>query len=175
MNTMQQTFHCNTPEDTAEWGRILGANLRAGDVIALVGDLGAGKTTLTQAIAQGMGIADDVTSPTFTLVQEYDGRVPLFHFDVYRIDADALLDIGFEDYFARGGVVLIEWADKILSLLPAENLTLELSIMDNDAEPTDEMELPRRLEATASGTRFITLLEELCSVPELAAMKENTP
>jgi tRNA threonylcarbamoyladenosine biosynthesis protein TsaE len=178
MNIIQQSFLLKNLNDTVRFGSILGAKLRPHDVLALIGDLGAGKTTLTQAIAQGMGIAEAVTSPTFTLVQEYGGQTPLFHFDVYRIDADALEDIGFADYLARGGVVLIEWADKVLPLLPAERLTLELTIIEPELHPTgeaDDADLPRRVTAEATGDRYITLLDELTAVPEIAAMEERDP
>lgn len=121
------TFQLPTREDTRRIGRTLGALLHAGDVIGLVGDLGVGKTTLTQAIAEGMGIEERVTSPTFTLVQEYGIEPPMFHFDPYRLDSpEDMCDFGFSDYLEQEGVVVVEWADKIQALLPSDHLTLTL-------------------------------------------------
>ena len=144
--------------ETARFGEALGAKLGAGDCVALIGDLGAGKTTLTKAIARGMGIASPVTSPTYTLVQEYPGRIPLFHADPYRLENPAdVLDFGFEEYFTRSGVVIVEWADKIAELLPEERLTLTLEIA---GEPDEDGEAPRQLEITA-GTRYEQMKMEL--------------
>ena len=157
---IQANFLLDTLEATERFGEILGRALRAGDVIALLGDLGAGKTTLTQAIAHGMGVTDDVTSPTFTLVQEYGGAIPLFHFDVYRIDADELTEIGFEEYFERGGVVLIEWADRVMSLLPSEYLTLKITLSEDEAELSDADTVPRRIRVIAFGRRYTELASE---------------
>ncbi|MFQ7123994.1 MAG: tRNA (adenosine(37)-N6)-threonylcarbamoyltransferase complex ATPase subunit type 1 TsaE [Eisenbergiella sp.] len=107
-------------EDTFELGKKLGQNAKPGDVYTLVGDLGVGKTVFTQGIAEGLGIAEAVSSPTFTIVQVYEeGRLPLYHFDVYRIgDVSEMDEIGYEDYFYGGGVCLIEWADLIREILP---------------------------------------------------------
>ena len=147
--------------ETQRWGQALGARLIAGDVVALVGDLGAGKTTLTQSIARGMGIAVPVTSPTFALAQEYPGPVPLFHFDPYRLDSpEAFADIGFEEYFERGGAIVVEWADKIEMLLPEDRLTLTLSIPD---ETEDAENAPRVVRAHAVGERYKGLLTGLKS------------
>src|SRR5581483_9774605 len=107
-------FALLSEQETRRFGRALGELLRPGDVVALIGDLGTGKTTLTQAIARGMGITADVSSPTFALVHEYYGPTPLFHFDPYRLDrCEDLADLGFEEYFHRGGVIVVEWADKV--------------------------------------------------------------
>ena len=107
-------------EDTFELGKKLGQNAKPGDVYTLVGDLGVGKTVFTQGIAEGLGIAEAVSSPTFTIVQVYEeGRLPLYHFDVYRIgDVSEMDEIGYEDYFYGEGVCLIEWADLIREILP---------------------------------------------------------
>ncbi|MFQ8703855.1 MAG: tRNA (adenosine(37)-N6)-threonylcarbamoyltransferase complex ATPase subunit type 1 TsaE [Eisenbergiella sp.] len=107
-------------EDTFELGKKLGQNAKPGDVYTLVGDLGVGKTVFTQGLAEGLGIAEAVSSPTFTIVQVYEeGRLPLYHFDVYRIgDVSEMDEIGYEDYFYGGGVCLIEWADLIREILP---------------------------------------------------------
>lgn len=107
-------------EDTFELGKKLGQNAKPGDVYTLVGDLGVGKTVFTQGLAEGLGIAEAVSSPTFTIVQVYEeGRLPLYHFDVYRIgDVSEMDEIGYEDYFYGEGVCLIEWADLIKEILP---------------------------------------------------------
>ena len=107
-------------EDTFELGTKLGQNAKPGDVYTLVGDLGVGKTVFTQGLAEGLGIAEAVSSPTFTIVQVYEeGRLPLYHFDVYRIgDVSEMDEIGYEDYFYGEGVCLIEWADLIREILP---------------------------------------------------------
>ena len=103
----------------------------AGDVICLTGDLGAGKTTFTKAFARGMGIEEHITSPTFTIIQEYPGKIPLYHFDVYRIDDPLELEeIGYEEYFFGNGVTIIEWADMIKDLLPLEAMWIEIRTLD---------------------------------------------
>ena len=161
------TYLLHDLAETQMWGRMLGASLQAGDVIAMIGDLGAGKTTLTQAIARGMQIAEPVTSPTFALAQEYLGRVPLFHFDPYRLDsAEAFAEIGFDEYFERGGVIVVEWADKIAPLLPEERLTLTLTLPQETGSPLVEA-APRTMSAEAVGVRYTTLLQNLDALSEI--------
>jgi len=111
-----------TAEATLDWGRELGAALDAGAVIALSGHLGAGKTQATKGIVAGLGSRAEVTSPTFTLVHEYlDGRVPVFHFDFYRLDrAEQVLSVGWDDFLDEPGVVIVEWADLFPALLPPQ-------------------------------------------------------
>ena len=106
--------------DTAAFGKKLADELRAGDVLGLIGDLGTGKTTLTKYIAEGLGVKETITSPTFTIVNEYhSGRLPLFHFDAYRLEGESdAFEIGMEEYFDRGGVSIIEWADMVAEVLP---------------------------------------------------------
>ena len=121
----------SSAEATFEYGRTLGEFLQPGDVIALSGDLGAGKTCFVQGVAMGAGVQEksQVTSPTFTLIQEYQGRFPIYHFDVYRLNqAEDLYELGFEEYFYGEGITLIEWAERIPSLLPEEHLALSLHI-----------------------------------------------
>ena len=102
-------------EDTERFGQRLAACLQPGDVVAYRGDLGAGKTAFTRGIAQGLGVTERVTSPTYTIVNEYlSGRIPLFHFDMYRISSEEeLFDIGWEDYLSRGGVCAVEWSENV--------------------------------------------------------------
>ncbi|MFQ7473489.1 MAG: tRNA (adenosine(37)-N6)-threonylcarbamoyltransferase complex ATPase subunit type 1 TsaE [Anaerovoracaceae bacterium] len=106
--------------ESREFGIKLGREASAGDVIALIGNLGTGKTTLTKAIAEGLDVKDVITSPTFTIVKEYrSGNIPLYHFDVYRIgDIDEMYELGYEEYFFGDGICVIEWADMIEELLP---------------------------------------------------------
>ncbi len=108
-------FETNSPEETEALGQALAAALKPGAVIAYEGDLGAGKTAFTRGIAKGLGAADRVTSPTYTIVNEYlSGRLPLFHFDMYRLaSSDELWDIGWEDYLERGGVCAVEWSENV--------------------------------------------------------------
>ncbi len=108
-------FITHSPAQTEAVGAALGRILRPGTVLAYRGDLGAGKTAFTRGLARGLGAADTVTSPTYTIVNEYlSGRIPLFHFDMYRLsDADALWDIGWEDYLDRGGICAVEWSENV--------------------------------------------------------------
>jgi len=112
------------------FGRELAQSLRPGDVVGLIGDLGAGKTHLSKAIVAGLGAGETVTSPTFTLIQEYlSGRLPVYHFDFYRAeDPSEIVAIGWDDYLDRDGVILVEWADKFPALLPPGSRWLRLSV-----------------------------------------------
>lgn len=116
-------------EETFEFGRQLGQQAKAGEVYTLIGNLGVGKTVLTQGVAAGLGIEEPINSPTFTIVQIYEeGRLPFYHFDVYRIgDVEEMEEIGYEDYFYGEGVCLIEWANLIEEILPPDyqRITIE--------------------------------------------------
>ena len=126
----------SSEKEVAEFGKRLGKTLESGDVLALVGELGTGKTTLTKAIAAGLDISETVTSPTFTIVKEYNsGRLPLFHFDVYRLEnGGELIEIGGEQYFDAGGICVIEWADKIAEILPDDTKLILLEYGENEGE-----------------------------------------
>ena len=114
-------------EETEALGEQLAACLKPGDVIAYLGDLGAGKTAFTRGLARGLGCTGRVTSPTFTIVNEYEGMIPLFHFDMYRLgDADELFDIGWDDYLERGGVCAVEWSERVRSEIPAGAITVTI-------------------------------------------------
>lgn len=114
-------------KETEEFGKKLGSLLDGGDLLSLTGDLGAGKTTLTKSIGLGLGVSDYITSPTFTLINEYKGRVWLYHFDVYRLeDEEDLLDLGYEDYFYSNGVTIVEWGDKIEDILPEDRININI-------------------------------------------------
>lgn len=120
----------NNQNQTEELAMKLAKLVQAGDLICLSGDLGAGKTTFTQAFAKGLNIADPVTSPTFTILHEYhDGRIPLYHFDVYRItNPMEMEDLGYEEYFFGNGVCVIEWATLIEDILPSNYLWIDLTV-----------------------------------------------
>ncbi len=118
---MEYLSHC--AEETEKIGEELGRRLHPGSVVAYRGGLGMGKTAFTRGLARGLGCRGRVTSPTFTIVNEYPGATPLFHFDMYRLnDADALFDIGWEDYLERGGVCAVEWSENVAEALPAETV-----------------------------------------------------
>ena len=121
-------FTTNSPAETEALGQRLAAKLQGGEVIAYTGDLGAGKTAFTRGLARGLGIAERVTSPTFTIVNEYDtGRLPLFHFDMYRLtSSDDLYDIGWEDYLARSGVCAVEWSELVADALEGEVIRVDI-------------------------------------------------
>ena len=130
---MQITTH--SADETQALGQRLAKRLLPGDVIAYFGDLGAGKTALTRGIAQGLGVTDLVTSPTYTIVNEYlTGRIPLFHFDMYRLgSSDELFDIGWEHYLARGGVCAVEWSENVEDALrDAIHITIEKDPLEPD-------------------------------------------
>lgn len=128
------TTSVDSIEATIEFGRRLAENLKPGDVLGLVGDLGAGKTHLTKGIVAGIGASEEVTSPTFTLVHEYrSGRIPVFHFDFYRIDdPNELISIGWDEFLDSDGVVIVEWADKFPELLPKSADWLKIEIESGD-------------------------------------------
>lgn len=132
----RKNIYVKSEEETRALGRELAEGLKAGDIVALTGDLGTGKTALTRYIAEALGVKEPVTSPTFTIVREHkDGRLPLYHFDVYRVyDPDELYEIGFEEYLFGGGVCIIEWADLIEDLLPAGTLIINIKRGEGETE-----------------------------------------
>lgn len=122
-------FITNSPEETEKIGAAMGRIIPAGTVLAYRGDLGAGKTAFTRGLARGLGFTEAVTSPTYTIVNEYlGGRLPLFHFDMYRLSsADDLFDIGWEDYLSRGGVCAVEWSEQVADALPEGTVYVTLT------------------------------------------------
>ena len=118
----------NSPAETEDAGASLAVRLEPGSVIAFTGDLGAGKTAFTRGLARGLGVTERVTSPTFTIVNEYEGgRLPLFHFDMYRLgSSDELFDIGWEDYLRRGGVCAVEWSENIEDALEDDAIRVDI-------------------------------------------------
>lgn len=140
--------------ETKEFGERLGSLLQGGDVLSLIGDLGAGKTTLTKSIGKGLEVEDYITSPTFTLINEYKGRVWVYHFDVYRLeDEEDLLDLGYEDYFYSNGVTIIEWADKIENILPKNRIEIKI-------EKGQELD-DRTITLSGEGERYNKIVKEL--------------
>ena len=118
----------HSPEETEHIGEMLGRRLRPGTVVAYRGGLGMGKTAFTRGLARGLGCAGRVTSPTFTIVNEYDGATPLFHFDMYRLgSSDELFAIGWEDYLTRGGVCAVEWSERVNDAMPADTLWVDIA------------------------------------------------
>lgn len=126
----------NSEEETEALGARLAAVLTPGTVVAFTGDLGAGKTAFTRGLARGLGVTDRVTSPTFTIVNEYEGgRLPLFHFDMYRLaSSEELFDIGWEDYLQRGGVCAVEWSENVSDALEEDALSVEISRGEQDGQ-----------------------------------------
>jgi tRNA threonylcarbamoyladenosine biosynthesis protein TsaE len=141
--------------ETIELGKRLGKLLQAGDAVALTGNLGSGKTTLTQGLARGLGVKrkDYVTSPSFTLIKEHKGRIPIYHIDLYRIDnIKEIFNLGYEEYFYGEGVAIIEWADKIKKLLPREVLIINLEIIGENR---------RKIELVPKGKHYRDIVDKL--------------
>lgn len=141
-------------EETADFGHFIGKKIDQRFLICLDGDLGAGKTTFSKALAAGFGVEEIVTSPTFTLVQEYQGRLPFYHFDVYRLgDEEAFLGQGFDEYWEEEALVVMEWATMIQEILPEERLELRFYQTDKEEE--------RMVEISAFGDYAQALLNEI--------------
>jgi tRNA threonylcarbamoyladenosine biosynthesis protein TsaE len=151
---MMYSVITSNPEQTWRIGELLGALLGPGDVVCLYGDLGAGKTSLSYGIALGLGVKEQyITSPTFTFVNEYEGRVPFYHIDLYRLkDPEELVNIGFEEYLGSGGVTVIEWAERAEDELPGERLSVYLNYVDENS---------REIGFLAEGERYQKLLDAL--------------
>lgn len=152
MHLEQASLDLPTPEATLEFGRRLGRALFPNCVVGLCGPLGAGKTFLVRAVATGLEVSDPrvVTSPTFVLIQEYQARLPIYHFDAYRLSGmQSFQDLGVHEYFQAGGVCLIEWADRVATCLPEDRLELTLEITGPES---------RLVQAVARGHRHAELL-----------------
>jgi len=137
MNREKATFEIisHSAKQTMEIARLLGGHLKEGDILALSGELGSGKTCFTGGIARGLGVSESyqITSPTFTLINEYPARCDLYHFDVYRLNGySEFEDLGYEEYFSRGGVVVIEWAEKIAQILPVDTFFVSFEYVDEN-------------------------------------------
>ena len=128
------TIITNTEEETINEGKKLGCKLKPGDVVALYGELGAGKTAFTRGLAAGLGISVCVSSPTFTIVNEYPGDIPLFHFDMYRLESEnELFDIGWDDYQLRGGVCAVEWSEKVPGAFFPGSIAVKIENLGGDS------------------------------------------
>ncbi len=150
-----RTFTTNSPDETLELGARLARELASGDLVALIGELGAGKTMFTKGIAKGMGVGeyDYVNSPSFVVMKEYPGKKPLYHFDIYRLEEKSFCEtLDYEEYFYGDGVTVVEWADKVADILPEEYLEVRISYLDEEK---------RKLEFVAHGVRFEKIIGKL--------------
>ncbi len=142
-----------SPEETQRLGKELGRLAQPGDLFLLVGGLGTGKTCLTQGIAWGLGIEGYATSPSFVVINQYRGRLPLYHIDLYRLDSIAeVIELGLDDYLYGSGVCVVEWAEKALKTLPTEYLLVELNFLSDTS---------RNLVLKPSGERYVEMLSQL--------------
>ena len=156
-------LHTHSPEDTQALGKILGELAQPGDILLLVGQLGAGKTCFTQGIAYGLDIHDYTLSPTFVIMRELHGRLPLYHIDFYRLDnITEISELGLDDYLYGRGVCVIEWAEKGADVLPDDHLLINIKWVNENE---------RAFEITARGERYQKLLEKL--QPAVLAMKKD--
>ena len=141
-------------EETQKFGEKLGSILKEGDILCLNGDLGAGKTTLTKSIGSGLGVDEYITSPTFALINEYRGRIPVYHIDVYRLEnVEEIDDLGFDEYIYGSGVTIIEWAERIKSFLPEDRIILDIR--------RGHDENARRISLSGDGERYRTVLRRM--------------
>ncbi len=129
------TFHTTSADETIELGKKIGSLLKKGDIIAMQGTLAAGKTTITKGIAQSLGVKDEITSPTFCLISEYEGKMPLYHMDVYRLEGgEDFINLGVEDLMYGNGVSLIEWSEKVMDELPKKTIILKIEPIEGTTE-----------------------------------------
>lgn len=153
MTDRTATFHTTSADETESLGERIGRALEPETVIALIGDLGAGKTTLTKGIGRGLESSDLIHSPTFTLIHEHRGRIPIYHFDVYRLGGpEQMEDLGYEDYFYGKGVSIVEWAERIEELLPPDHLEIRITAQESDE---------RTFEIRATGPYSAHILEKI--------------
>ncbi len=153
----------DSADETFFLGEQLAALVEPGDVFAVSGELGAGKTVLARGLARGLGVAGPIKSPTFTLINEYSGRLPFYHLDVYRLSGPAeMADLGGEEYFYGSGVTLVEWAERVAEILPPERLEIRMEIVPGEENARKITLLPR-------GERYRRLVEEL-SLRELSRL-----
>ncbi len=132
---MRLEFHTNSADETIRLGKIIGQKLHKGDILAMQGTLAAGKTTITKGIAEALGVKDTITSPTFCLISEYEGKMPLYHMDVYRLDSgEDFINLGVEDLMYGNGVSIIEWSEKVMDELPKKTIILRLEPVQDSTQ-----------------------------------------
>lgn len=160
-----------SPLMTRAIGAAVATQLNAGDVVVLTGDLGAGKTVFAQGVGRGLGVTEPIVSPTFTLVREYEGRVPFHHLDVYRLDREQeAIDLGLDELF-DGAVTLIEWGEGVRSLLPPDRLEVTLELLPPDAADDDT----RRMVLVGLGTRWLASMDALGALVDAAISGTSVP
>ena len=153
----EMILYSKSPSETIRIGKTIGSSLQAGDVVALMGELGAGKTQFIKGLAQGIGVGKSayVSSPSFTLINEYKGKIPFYHIDLYRLEEEKEAEeLGLEEYFYGEGITAIEWADRIPSLLPGELLRVNIHYTGKQT---------RSIELVAKGKRYLNLLNQIQS------------
>jgi len=137
-NTETIKIQLKNTKETLKLGEIIGKSLKPGNIIALVGDLGAGKTVLVKGIAKGLGVDEEPNSPTYVIMNSYEGRIPLYHFDLYRVSSeDELLGIGYDEFFFGDGVAAVEWADRVQGIFPEHTIKIEITIPKSDSEDSE--------------------------------------
>ncbi len=150
---MNLTIITKSPDETKNLGKEIGKLVKPGDLLAFYGELGAGKTCFIQGISWGLEVKDYVTSPSFTIINEYKGKIPIYHFDLFRLNnAEEILELGYEEYFYGEGLTVIEWAEKIEQLLPKEHLKIDIKFKDH---------YKRTISFIPQGRRFNNFLKEL--------------
>ncbi|MCK4240298.1 MAG: tRNA (adenosine(37)-N6)-threonylcarbamoyltransferase complex ATPase subunit type 1 TsaE [Candidatus Atribacteria bacterium] len=153
---MDLTIITKSPEDTQKLGKEISKLIKPGDLLAFYGELGAGKTCLIQGISQGLEVKDYVVSPSFTIINEYKGKILVFHFDLFRLsNIEEILDLGYEEYFYGEGLTVIEWAEKIENLLPPDHLKIDIKFKSY---------YERTISLIPQGNRFRIFLKELAKI-----------
>jgi len=153
---MNLTIITKRPEETKKLGEEVSKLARPGDLLAFYGELGAGKTCFIQGISQQLKVKDYVTSPSFTIINEYQGKIPIYHFDLFRLNtAEEIFELGYEEYFYGEGLTVIEWAEKIEQLLPKEHLKIDIKFKDH---------YKRTISFIPQGDRFKKILKELSKI-----------
>jgi len=156
---MNLTIITKSPEETKKLGKEVGKLARPGDLLAFYGELGAGKTCFIQGISQGLEVKDYVTSPSFTIINEYQGKIPIFHFDLFRLNnAEEILELSYKEYFYGEGLTVIEWAEKIERFLPKEHLKIDIKFKDR---------YQRTISFIPQGDRFNNFLGELSRIENI--------
>jgi len=155
---MNLTIITKNPEETKNLGKEISKIIKPGDLLAFYGELGAGKTCFIQGISLGLEVKDYVTSPSFTIINEYQGKIPIYHFDLFRFDnAEEILELGYEEYFYGEGLIVIEWAEKIEQFLPKEHLKIDIKFKDC---------YERTISFISQGDRFDKFLKELSKIED---------